>query len=121
VPQSAKVVRPETSQMVIYDPRQMKGICKSKNKSIIPVMNTQLSRLLSSSLIIDLPGSDFSGGTGGYTKEVDEILKMLTPSTMSFVKNLPAIEGTPSSLILHNMKKTQGLLMISLKFMPKVN
>lgn len=27
LPQSAKVVRPETSQMVIYDPRQMKGIC----------------------------------------------------------------------------------------------
>lgn len=26
LPQSAKAVRPETSQMVIYDPRQMKGI-----------------------------------------------------------------------------------------------
>lgn len=25
LPQSAKIVRPETSQMVIYDPRQMKG------------------------------------------------------------------------------------------------
>jgi hypothetical protein len=27
LPRSGKVVRPETSQMVIYDPRQMKGIC----------------------------------------------------------------------------------------------
>jgi hypothetical protein len=27
LPQSGKVVRPEISQMVIYDPRQMKGIC----------------------------------------------------------------------------------------------
>ena len=26
LPQSTKVVRPETSRMVIYDPRQMKGI-----------------------------------------------------------------------------------------------
>ncbi|GJN18434.1 hypothetical protein PR202_gb05597 [Eleusine coracana subsp. coracana] len=60
LPQSAKVVRPETSQMVIYDPRQMKG-------------------------------PEFSAST--HSKEVEEILKMLTPSTMSFVKNLPAIEG----------------------------
>lgn len=27
LPQSEKIVRPETSQMVIYDPKQMKGIC----------------------------------------------------------------------------------------------
>ncbi|TVU34518.1 hypothetical protein EJB05_16353 [Eragrostis curvula] len=61
--QSAKVVRPETSQMVIYDPRQMKG-------------------------------PEFSASApSGYTKEVEEILKMLPPSTMSFIKNLPAIEG----------------------------
>ncbi|GJM93962.1 hypothetical protein PR202_ga10565 [Eleusine coracana subsp. coracana] len=36
-------------------------------------------------------GPEFSAGT--HSKEVEEILKMLTPSTMSFVKNLPAIEG----------------------------
>ena len=27
LPQSARVVRPETSRMIIYDPRQIKGIC----------------------------------------------------------------------------------------------
>jgi len=34
LPQSAKVVRPETSQMIIYDPRQMKGICMEEFYSI---------------------------------------------------------------------------------------
>ncbi|RLN22656.1 cleavage stimulation factor subunit 77 [Panicum miliaceum] len=62
LPRSGKVVRPETSQMVIYDPRQMKG-------------------------------PEFSAATSGYTKEVEDMLKMLSPSTTSFIKNLPAIEG----------------------------
>ncbi|KAG2594864.1 cleavage stimulation factor subunit 77-like [Panicum virgatum] len=62
LPQSGKVVRPVTSQMVIYDPRQMKG-------------------------------PEISPATSGYTKEVEDMLKMLSPSTTSFIKNLPAIEG----------------------------
>ncbi|CAO2161573.1 unnamed protein product [Urochloa humidicola] len=61
-PQTSKVVRPETSQMVIYDPRQTKG-------------------------------TEFSATTSGYTKEVEDTLKMLSPATASFIKNLPAIEG----------------------------
>lgn len=61
-PQSSKVVRPEISRMVIYDPRQMKG-------------------------------PDFSTTASGYTKEIDEILKRLSPQMMSFITNLPAIEG----------------------------
>ena len=36
LPESGKVVRPETSQMVIYDPRQMKGICMEEFY-IIPI------------------------------------------------------------------------------------
>jgi len=36
LPQSGKVVRPVTSQMVIYDPRQMKGIC-TEELYIIPI------------------------------------------------------------------------------------
>ncbi|XP_015698786.1 cleavage stimulation factor subunit 77 isoform X2 [Oryza brachyantha] len=62
LPQSSKVVRPEISRMVIYDPRQMK---------------------------------DFSTTSSGYTKEIDEILKRLSPQMMSFITNLPAIEGMP--------------------------
>uniref|UniRef100_I1R8C2 Suppressor of forked domain-containing protein n=1 Tax=Oryza glaberrima TaxID=4538 RepID=I1R8C2_ORYGL len=62
LPQSSKVVRPEISRMVIYDPRQMKG-------------------------------PDFSTTASGYTKEIDEILKRLSPQMMSFITNLPAIEG----------------------------
>uniref|UniRef100_A0ACD5XRS7 Uncharacterized protein n=1 Tax=Avena sativa TaxID=4498 RepID=A0ACD5XRS7_AVESA len=61
-PQSARVVRPETSRMIIYDPRQIKG----------PVI---------------------AATSSGYTKEVDEIFKMLSPPIMSFITNLPAIEG----------------------------
>jgi hypothetical protein len=30
----------------------------------------------------------------GYTKEVDDIFKMLSPPIMTFITNLPAIEGT---------------------------
>ncbi|KAM0883965.1 hypothetical protein ACQ4PT_031294 [Festuca glaucescens] len=60
--QSARVVRPETSRMVIYDPRQIKG----------PVI---------------------AATSSGYTKEVDDIFKMLSPPIMSFITNLPAIEG----------------------------
>ncbi|XP_066364490.1 cleavage stimulation factor subunit 77 isoform X3 [Miscanthus floridulus] len=59
---SAKVVRPETSQMIIYDPRQMKG-------------------------------PEFAATSSGYTKEVEDMLKVLSPSVVSFIKNLPAIEG----------------------------
>lgn len=62
LPLSARVVRPETSRMVIYDPRQIKG----------PVITATSS---------------------GYTKEVDDIFKMLSPPIMSFITNLPAIEG----------------------------
>ncbi|KAL5205201.1 hypothetical protein ABZP36_033410 [Zizania latifolia] len=62
LPQSAKVVRPEISRMVIYDPRQIKG-------------------------------PDFSTTSSGYTKEVEEILKRLSPQMTSFITNLPAIEG----------------------------
>jgi len=62
LPQSAKVVRPETSQMIIYDPRQMKG-------------------------------PEFAATSSGYTKEVEDMLKVLSPMMVSFIKNLPAIEG----------------------------
>ncbi|EEE53465.1 hypothetical protein OsJ_36592 [Oryza sativa Japonica Group] len=69
-PQSSKVVRPEISRMVIYDPRQMKG-------------------------------PDFSTTASGYTKEIDEILKRLSPQMMSFITNLPAIEGLNQNGSIH--------------------
>lgn len=42
-----------------------------------------------------LSGPDFSTTASGYTKEIDEILKRLSPQMMSFITNLPAIEGMP--------------------------
>ncbi|RLM92057.1 cleavage stimulation factor subunit 77 [Panicum miliaceum] len=112
LPRSGKVVRPETSQMVIYDPRQMKDKQDSIPFCVLDVLPvcgwivhvTLLFRLLQplgwqewkvivEDIIVDLSGPEFSAATSGYTKEVEDMLKMLSPSTTSFIKNLPAIEG----------------------------
>jgi hypothetical protein len=55
-------------------------------------------KIIVEDIIVDLSGPEFSAATSGYTKEVEDMLKMLSPSTMSFIKNLPAIEGRHTSL-----------------------
>jgi len=50
-------------------------------------------KIIVEDIIVDLSGPEFSAATSGYTKEVEDMLKMLSPSTTSFIKNLPAIEG----------------------------
>ncbi|WOK95921.1 cleavage stimulation factor subunit 77 [Canna indica] len=73
LPLSTKVVYPDTSRMVIYDPRQTLG-------SEIPVAST-------------------SGTTSGLapvgsgTKAVDDIMKVISPALATFITNLPVIEG----------------------------
>lgn len=72
---SSKVVYPDTSRMVIYDPRQTTGL--------------------------ELPAISNSGNSaagiasvgGGSTKAIDEILKMISPTLVAFITNLPAVEG----------------------------
>lgn len=69
---SAKVVYPDTSRMVIYDPRQALG--------------PQIPLVPSSNIPAALVG-------GGNTKVVDEILKVMSPALVAFITHLPAVEG----------------------------
>ncbi|GMY29530.1 cleavage stimulation factor subunit 77-like [Fagus crenata] len=74
---SAKVVYPDTSKMVIYDPRQKSGM------EILP--STTASSNLSNP-IVSIVG-------GGTTNAFDEILKATPPSLVAFLASLPAVEG----------------------------
>ncbi|XP_029117470.1 cleavage stimulation factor subunit 77 isoform X3 [Elaeis guineensis] len=73
-PPSTKLVYPDISQMVIYDPRQAQGL-------EIPAV---LSSTTTSS--VALVGS-------GNTTAVEEILKVVSPALVAFIAHLPAIEG----------------------------
>jgi len=46
-------------------------------------------------------GPEFAATSSGYTKEVEDMLKVLSPSMVSFIKNLPAIEGIHPSHFRH--------------------
>ncbi|KAK4601617.1 hypothetical protein RGQ29_010967 [Quercus rubra] len=74
---SAKVVYPDISKMVIYDPRQKSGM------EILP--STTASSNLSNP-IVSIVG-------GGTTNAFDEILKATPPALVAFLASLPAVEG----------------------------
>jgi len=67
-------------------------------------------KIIVEDIIVDLSGPEFSAATSGYTKEVEDMLKMLSPSTTSFIKNLPAIEGRHTSLLSEYYCLRCGLL-----------
>lgn len=64
---SSKVVYPDTSRMVIYDPRQTNG-------PELPAVSNHLVGC-------------------GNTKAVEEILKVMSPALVAFITHLPAVEG----------------------------
>ncbi|XP_075647410.1 cleavage stimulation factor subunit 77 [Castanea sativa] len=74
---SAKVVYPDISKMVVYDPRQKSGM------EILP--STTASGNLSNP-IVSIVG-------GGTTNAFDEILKATPPALVAFLASLPAVEG----------------------------
>ncbi|KAL7206663.1 hypothetical protein ACSBR2_019389 [Camellia fascicularis] len=75
--QSAKVVYPDTSRMVIYDPRQKAG-------PSAPGLPAVSSTLTASSVVL----------TGGGTPNApNEFLKATPPALLAFIANLPAVEG----------------------------
>ncbi|XP_072996994.1 cleavage stimulation factor subunit 77 [Typha latifolia] len=79
-PQSTEVFLPDTSRMVIYDPRQTKG----------PEFSVA-SSISASTSSITLLGN-------GSAKGIDEILKALSPALVAFITNLPAVEGPAPDL-----------------------
>ncbi|MCL7043436.1 hypothetical protein MKW94_022888, partial [Papaver nudicaule] len=82
---SAKVIYPDTTQMIIYDPRQKQGA------ALLP--NTTVPGLpAASNSVIPAPAAPLAGGTG-TTKALNEILKVLPPSLVAFVTHLPSVDG----------------------------
>ncbi|GLT96797.1 hypothetical protein SLE2022_143950 [Rubroshorea leprosula] len=79
---SAKVVYPDTSKMVVYDPRQNPGTAMTPNTTSPAILVT--SNPLSTPMV----------GTvgGGSSSAFDEILKATPPALVAFLANLPAVE-----------------------------
>lgn len=77
---STKVVYPDTSQMVIYDPSQKLGMLPTATASGLPANPITLSN----------PASVVSGGP---TNVFDEILKATPAALIAFLANLPAVDG----------------------------
>lgn len=77
---SAKMVRPDLSRMVIYDPRQKTGSGY--------FMNSMMPGLPS------MPGSVQPNAiTGSASKSLDDALRYMPPTLVSFIVQLPAVNG----------------------------
>ncbi|XP_052191786.1 cleavage stimulation factor subunit 77 isoform X2 [Diospyros lotus] len=74
---SAKVVYPDTSRMVIYDPRQKSG----PSGTGLPAIPSALT-----SSAVTLTG-------GGTLSAPNEIFKGMPPALLAFIANLPAVDG----------------------------
>ncbi|KAK3024538.1 hypothetical protein RJ639_043730 [Escallonia herrerae] len=76
---TAKVIYPDTSRMVVYDPRQKSDL--SGPAPGLPGMSSTL------------PASTFSLAAGGTATMPNEISKAAPPALLAFIANLPAVEG----------------------------
>lgn len=84
---SATVIYPDTSQMVIYDPRQKPGTGISPSTTATGA----------SSALNALSNPMVATGGGGIMNPFDEMLKATSPALFAFLANLPAVEGpTPN-------------------------
>eukprot|EP00268_Persea_americana_P031085 TRINITY_DN3019_c0_g2_i4.p1 TRINITY_DN3019_c0_g2~~TRINITY_DN3019_c0_g2_i4.p1 ORF type:complete len:776 (+),score=159.79 TRINITY_DN3019_c0_g2_i4:570-2897(+) len=81
---SSKVVYPDVSRMVIYDPRQKHG------SEFLPSATAPGLPAISASINTTTNPPSVSSGT---TKALDEILKVLPPALVTFIAHLPAVEG----------------------------
>lgn len=77
---SAKIVRPDLSRMVIYDPRQKPGSGYFMN-SMMPG-------------IPSIPGSvQHNAIAGSASKSLDDALRYMSPNLVSFIVQLPVVNG----------------------------
>ncbi|KAI3845979.1 hypothetical protein MKW92_012387 [Papaver armeniacum] len=81
---SAKVIYPDTSRMLIYDPRQKQGA------ALLPNTTTPGLPAASNSVIPAL-AAPLAGGTG-TTKALNDILKVLPPALVAFIIHLPSVD-----------------------------
>ncbi|XVF24585.1 hypothetical protein REPUB_Repub13aG0140600 [Reevesia pubescens] len=84
---SLKVLHPDTSQMVVYDPRQHPGT------AVAP--NTTTPATLAASNPLSKPTVTMVDG--GSANAFDEVLKATSPALLAFLTSLPTLEGpTPN-------------------------
>lgn len=77
---SAKIVRPDLSRMVIYDPRQKPGSGYFMN-SMMPGVPS-------------IPGSvQHNAIAGSASKSLDDALRYMSPTLVSFIVQLPVVNG----------------------------
>lgn len=77
---SAKIVRPDLSRMVIYDPRQKPGSGYFMN-SMMPGVPS-------------IPGSvQHNAVAGSASKSLDDALRYMSPTLVSFIVQLPVVNG----------------------------
>lgn len=74
---SAKVIYPDTSRMMVYDPRQKPG---PSAPGAPPISST-------------LPTSTVPSTSGGTSNGPNDILRATPPALVAFIANLPAVEG----------------------------
>ncbi|XVE68511.1 hypothetical protein DITRI_Ditri09bG0073900 [Diplodiscus trichospermus] len=98
---SLKVLHPDTSQMVIYDPRQHPGTAVPPNTTAPAIVAA--SNLLNPMVAVGgaapnpLPNPMDSVVDGGSANAFDEVLKATPPALLAFLTSLPALEGpTPN-------------------------
>ncbi|EOY19416.1 Tetratricopeptide repeat-like superfamily protein isoform 1 [Theobroma cacao] len=80
---SVKVLYPDISQMVVYDPRQHSGTAAPPN--------TTAPAILAASNPLSNP--TISAVDSGSANAFDEVLKATPPALVAFLTNLPALEG----------------------------
>ncbi|KAI3965632.1 hypothetical protein MKX01_010589 [Papaver californicum] len=82
---SVKVNYPDTSQIIIYDPR------KKQDAVVLP--NTTVPELpAASNSVLPAPAAPLVGGAA-TTKSLTEILEVLPPALATFVRHLPSVDG----------------------------
>ncbi|KAL1224078.1 Cleavage stimulation factor subunit 77 [Cardamine amara subsp. amara] len=80
VASSSKVVYPDTSQMVVYDPTKKSDFASSGNLVAASASNT-------------FPSNATSIATHGSASTFDEIPKTTPPALLTFLANLPIVDG----------------------------
>ncbi|XAR59526.1 hypothetical protein NMG60_11015388 [Bertholletia excelsa] len=74
---TSKIVYPDTSRMVVYDPRQKSGLPAPATLAVSSA----------------LTASSVASVSGGTTNAPNELLKVASPALLAFMANLPAVEG----------------------------
>ncbi|KAE8655558.1 Cleavage stimulation factor subunit 77 [Hibiscus syriacus] len=90
-PASLKVLHPDTSQMVIYDPKQHHGTTVPSNATASNLLNPVASVVGAASNPLINPSVSMLDS--GSANAFDEVLKATPPALIAFMSSLPAVEG----------------------------